>query len=98
MNEVIKTWPNNTLLTPDGMITPFNPHQHGSRLKTWQTLIGGYVEPVPIPGSSDQIALVDEEALIKNPRPELNTMASLLLGMPILGPALIVETEDLNRD
>jgi|21_taG_2_1085346.scaffolds.fasta_scaffold32335_4 hypothetical protein len=90
--------PNNTLINPDGSIAPFEPHQHGSRLETWQTLLNGYFEPVPIPGSSSQIALVDEEGLLKRSRDELNTTASLLLGMPILGPALIVETEDLDRD
>jgi len=90
--------PNNTLINTDGSIAPFDPHQHGSRLKTWQTLVGGYIETVAIPGSSSQTALVDEEGLLKRSRDELNTTASLLLEMPILGPVLIIETEDLNRD
>ena len=90
--------PNNTLINTDGSIAPFDPHQHGSRLKTWQTLIGGYIETVAIPGSSSQTALVDEEGLLKRDQDELNPTASFLLGRPILGPVLIVEMEDLDRD
>jgi len=89
--------PNNTLIKADGTITAFDPHEHGTRLKTWQTLIGGYIEPVAIPNSSSQTALVDEEGLIRRGHVELNLTASALLGTPILGPALIVETAELDR-
>ena len=89
--------PNNTLINTDGSIAPFDPHEHGTRLKTWQTLIGGYIEPVAIPNSSTQTALVDEEGLLKRDQDEFNITASHLLGRPILGPVLIVEMEELDR-
>lgn len=90
--------PNNTLINTDGSIATFDPHQHGSRLKTWQTLLEGFFEPVAIPGSSSQTALVDEEGLLKRSRDEFNITASQLLGQPILGPVLIVDLEDLDRE
>lgn len=56
-------------------------------LEDAQKLCRGYVEMIDTPFGQ---ILVDEEALLKNPVPKLNSIASLLAERPIHGPAIVL--------
>jgi hypothetical protein len=58
-------------------------------LENAQKAVGGYIERVKLP--KGKWMLVDEEALIKSPRPELNRMACSMCGLTIFGDVVLLD-------
>lgn len=57
-------------------------------------LVGGYIEYIQLNSNTfgDYCMICDEEFLLKEPRPELNTLATLFYGMPaILGDVVFLK-------
>lgn len=60
-------------------------------LKGVQKAVGGYVQVVKLSFKSPEFMLVDEEALLKSPRPPLNQKASNLSGILIYGDVVLLD-------
>jgi hypothetical protein len=73
------------------MTTTLKTKAERPTLEEAQKLVGGYVELVKIPSRPDIQLFVDEDGLMKNLPP--NEDATRLAGIPIVGPALVLEGE-----
>ena len=62
-------------------------------LEEAQNLVGGYVERIALEGGD--VSLVNEEGRLTNL--ELNTEASKLVGIPIVGDVVVVKKEVLKN-
>ena len=62
-------------------------------LEEAQNLVGGYVERIALEGGD--VLLVNEEGRLTNL--ELNTEASKLVGIPIVGDVVVVKKEVLKN-
>ena len=78
----------NTIIKADGTIAPFEEPAANAQLDAYQKAVGGYIEPVNIPGHNELIALVNEEGLLK--QLPVNATASGLLHTYITGDCLII--------
>ena len=79
-----------TIIDPTGAVVEATP-PHGKL--TWafsdfQSLVGGYVGVVRLPGDKSKVALVNEDGLPLGLPP--NRAASALLGIPVVGTVVIV--------
>jgi hypothetical protein len=77
----------NVVMHPDGRITPIAP-KNGTEytLEELQGFVGGYIELVPM--SKGRYAVVNEEGMYLGLG--VNPGASLLLGMTVVGPVVVV--------
>lgn len=82
-----------TRVAPDGTETTLRP-ANGKEftLAELQAAVGGYIERVPVKGVGHATVYADEEGLCKGLAP--NFKASVLAGMPIVGPILIVKRDN----
>ncbi len=77
------------LMSPNGQVTEVHPAEGTMfTLEEMQALVEGYVFPISVEGKT-YVALVDEDALVKNPTPAYNLLASVLVGQPLYGPVLL---------
>jgi hypothetical protein len=83
-----------TIIDPSGMVTEATPaHAHGKwAFSDFQSLVGGYVEVVRLPGG--KVALVNEEGLLQGLAP--NPTASAVLGIPVVGTVVVVPAKALR--
>lgn len=96
-----------TLITTSGQeqkVTPANGKKF--TLEELQNLVNGYIEVIPY--SKSELALLDENALNKNPVPSPNPAAyqklkdrmaklgRVLMGNMLYGPVLIVKKSEMN--
>lgn len=83
-----------TIIDPSGMVTEATPaHAHGKwAFSDFQSLVGGYVEVVRLPGG--KVALVNEDGLALGLAP--NPAASALLGIPVVGTVVIVPAKAIR--
>jgi hypothetical protein len=91
MNTATST--NALVMHPDGRTTNITP-ANGTHytLEELQTLVGGYIELVPMP--HNRYAVVNEEGQYLNL--DFNPRASELLRCAILGPCVIVPRSTMN--
>ena len=68
-----------------------------STLDKQQKLVGGYIEYVPVAQNMHKLLIVNEEGRLQDV-PELNEIASLLAGQPIIGDVVLVHIEELDDD
>jgi hypothetical protein len=60
-------------------------------LKAAQKAVGGYVQSIRLRTKSPKFMLVDEDARMKAPCPELNPKATSMVGMPIFGNVVLLD-------
>ena len=85
------------LIQPDGYasrVTPNNGKHY--ELGELQKVVGGYIELVPIPGSSELLAIVNEEGLLAKLTP--NQRASVFIKQVVVGTVMIVNKSHLGED
>jgi hypothetical protein len=81
------------LITEDGMTREVIPSNGESfTLEEMQRFVGGLIEPVYL--DDERIILVNEEGLLLNM--PVNMRASMLVGFPLAGPALLVSGKEFN--
>jgi hypothetical protein len=87
LGDVAMAVPRATVIHPDGTrehVTPENDRDF--QLRELQGLVGGLIEPVPIPSEPRFMLLVDEEGLLKDK--SVNAEASGLAQQRIVGTAV----------
>jgi hypothetical protein len=81
------------LIKPDGEIEEVDtPNNRAYTLKEMQTVVGGYVQLVYLPGG--RVMMVDEEGLYKNYK--YNEKASQMAGQSIVGTVLVTNRNKIN--
>lgn len=81
----------NVLINTDGTKTPITPDGKSFSLKQLQSMVGGYIERIRLPGDHKHIFLVNEEGVLKN-MPE-NEVASEMAGQYLVGPVVMIESK-----
>ncbi|HIB77170.1 MAG TPA: DUF3846 domain-containing protein [Flavobacteriales bacterium] len=66
-----------------------------STLDKQQSLVGGYIEYVPLPQNPHKLLIVNEEGRLQE-NPEFNDTASLLAMHPIVGDAVLVNRDEID--
>lgn len=79
------------LVTPEGSAS----HVEIDGLKDMQRMVGGLIEVVANPEDDFEV-IINEEGLLMNL--ELNTLASVLTGSRLVGPAILVGKTDWNGE
>ena len=79
-----------TIIDPTGAVVEATPPYGAVKwaFSDFQSLVGGYVEVVRLPGDKSKVALVNEDGLSLGLPP--NRAASALLGTPVVGTVVIV--------
>lgn len=83
-----------TLLKSDGSSTS---NVEIDTLQQQQALVGGYIEYVPVVQNMHELLIINEEGRLQD-MPEINEVASLLAGQVIVGDAVLVHIEELEKD
>lgn len=81
------------LITVEGTTKEVTPNNGTSfTLDEMQAFVGGLIEPVYL--DDGLTILVNEEGLLNGM--EMNVRASMLVGFPLVGPALLVNDKEFN--